>query len=194
MKTLKNLLLVGNDWLLHVVVGVFCYLFFEPLIGKIWSIAFSALSHPLVDMIPHGHVKSNILDGLKGILTGIILLIIVWIKIDFVTAFWTGVSIIFAIGFDFLLVLAKLLDKKIPQKSQVYDFDDRIVRLVMIDFCCRIIGFNFLMHWFGKAKIFSPIWKEKEIFNCGISGNGLKVNWWNITQLVIAIPFLFIIF
>ncbi len=191
MKTLKNILLVGNDWLLHVVAGVFCYLFFEPLIGKFWAIVISALSHVFIDMVPHGHVKSNILEAFKGVLTAIILLTIIWIKIDLNTAFWSGISIFFAIGFDFIFIFAKWWDKGCT-KEEIEQFNrwEWLFSYLMY----FVLAFNFVMHWFGKAKIFSSLWKEKEIYNCGISGNGLKVSWWNLAQLIISIPLLVYIF
>ena len=171
-KILRNILLVGNDWLLHVMIGTY----FTYTLG--WKGLVPAfLWHFLIDMIPHGHVKSMVKDALKGIIAAIAISLYTWHTHGFFMAFMVVIGILVALSFDFILVAAKLADnKKIWEKLPGTKWPVK-----------AIIQFNLACHWFGRTKIFQRSWKDKETHNCGVKGNGLGVSWWNIAQLIVTI-------
>jgi hypothetical protein len=172
LKALKNILLVGNDWLLHVMTGAY----FTYTLG--WKGLVPAfLWHFVIDMIPHGHVKNSVKDALKGIIIGVVIGLYTWHAYDFKKAFLVGVGIVVALSFDFILTAANLADKK-----KIWKKLPSTKWLVKIN-----IKLNYAIHWFGWVNWFRNFWKDKKIHNCGVEGNGLEVSWWNTAQLAVAI-------
>lgn len=184
MKTLKSVLLTGNDWLLHVAAGTY----FALTLG--WNGIFPAyLSHFLIDLIPHGHftlpAKPKLgyaLESIKGILAGAIICLIIWANAGFAKALMVAVNMLSALFFDFILVGAEILDEKEVWKK----FSFSVGRVIMI-----ILGSTFIIcylnHWFGRSQRFQSQWTEVKNHRCGVSGRGLKPGIWNIAQLAVAI-------
>ncbi len=179
MKALKSILLVGNDWLAHVMAGAyFTYAFgWKGLVPAF-------LWHFPIDMVPHGHVKSNVGDALKGIVMAVAIGLYTWYTHSFKMAFMVGMGILVALSFDFFLTVANIADKK-----KIWEKFFSTKWAVKI-----IIQLNYAIHWFGWVEKFRGLWKEKEIHNCGVEGNGLMVSWWNIAQLVVASIFFLLTF
>jgi hypothetical protein len=172
LKILKSILLVGNDWLLHVMTGAY----FTYTLG--WpGLVLAFIWHFPIDMIPHGHVKSAVKDALKGIIAAVAISLYTWHVYDFKKVFLVGMGILAAIFFDLILKAANFADKK-----KIWEKRPGTKWLVRL-----IIQLNLACHWFGHTGWFRNLWKEKEINNCGVEGNGLKVSWWNIAQLIVAI-------
>jgi hypothetical protein len=199
LKVLKNVLLVGNDWLLHVVLGAF----FIQQFGWLGLIP-SFFSHFLVDEIIHGHIKgvsakgkliAKIFEASKGLIAAVLICIIAWIKIDFNYAFLLGCGIAISLSFDFLLEKAFSIDKKMSWKNFNHSLSKKVYNFARI-----LIRLNYFFHWFGRptklTKILKlePLWKETINHNCNVQGNGIVVSWWNILQLLISLPFAYHIF
>lgn len=167
---------MGNDWLLHVLAGTY----FTYTFG--WKgIPFAFAYHFPIDMIPHGHVKNDVKDALKGMIVAAAIGFYTWHAYDFKKAFMVGMGILAAIFFDLVLWAAFWADKKkIWEKfGALSGFIRWVVKI--------IIQLNYAIHWFGWIKWFRNLWKDPKVHNCGTEGNGLRVSWLNIIQLVVAI-------
>jgi hypothetical protein len=198
LKTLKNILLVGNDWLLHVVLGAF----FVQWLGWFGLIP-AFFSHFLVDGIIHGHIKgvsgkgkliAKFFEAFKGLLLGAFICIIAWINVDFKTAFLLGCGIVVSLSFDLLLEIAFWVDKK-----KIWEEVNWRLSKTIYQFAKTLIALNYFFHWFGRDTKLTRIlklkslWKETINHNCNVQGNGIVVSWWNILQLLISIPFIYYI-
>lgn len=175
----EKILLIGNDWLAHVILGVS----FAQYFGW-YGIILSFLSHPFVDMIPHGHREDKwgyFWETWKGLLIALAIIIQTWIVFNFVTSIMYGLSMFFSLNYDFVLVLAKKIDKKEYWKRFVGRKEE-----VVFKFARFIICFNMQCHWFGETKVFKKWHKEIEIFNTlpGHKHYAFGITYWNLLQLL----------
>lgn len=189
-------LLVGNDWLIHVVLGAFLAWKFGWL-----GVLIAFLSHfVIIDTIPHGHlqgleqgIKTQIWETLKGNLIGLFIFVYSWAAFDFTQAVLIGCEIFISVLPDFILKTATIIDKKMVWEK----FNDW-KRNIIFDYVYINIWLNYFFHWFGRSTELTyfleldRVWKEVDDHNCGITGNGIKISWWNILQPIILTIFILI--
>ena len=185
MKILKGILLVGNDWLTHVVIAVFFVFKFGW-----WGLIPIFISHFIIDMIPHGHVDNDIVEALKGVIVGLAIILYCWIKINFPIAFLMGIGIFISIAYDFIFTVCKYMDGK-----KYWDkFENYFLKNLIFKFVQKTIQLNNLTHWAGNNTWCAKLWKREEHYNSlpNKTHHSLNPGWVNLIQPIMALIFVVI--
>ena len=180
----RKIILVGNDWMLHVVWGA--------LLMKVfgwWGLLFQWPVHfLLVDTIPHGHLYPVAKDAMKGISTALFLFFYFWYTQGFIMAFMVGVGMFMAIAPDLILWRAHKWD--IAQKWN--ELKNKKTSKVVFNFCRLTILMNHFFHWFTKENSKLSYIQQRdspEVYHC-LNGKifyPLRVTLHNLFQLGLAL-------
>lgn len=178
---------MGNDPLAHVSAA-----FLFTLKFGWWGLIPSFFSHFIIDTIPHGHVKSNLTESVKGGLVAMVLFFWIIFHQNLALAICFFFNFVAAIIYDVFLILATKCDEKEFWKKFTGHF-----RSVIFNLTVATIKINYFTHWMVRASGYASYKKsEPEKINClpGRAYFPLRVSWLNLGQLIWSIVVLYIAF